>query len=172
MKHKILLLMLCCFMPCQIFAESAANSQQIAERILKKFMAIEKQTIDYKKKTFILNKNIITALYQGNVIKKIIIETENEIGTTQDNFYLDNNELILCRSITSNMSLGADGKLSKAKKSDKQYLLYQAGELVKPSSNLQINQKYLDLGIAKRNLLIETLAKAFIADSNQIESAI
>lgn len=159
-NKKLFFLILICFLPCQLLAEQAPAPQQIAAQILKKFMAIEKQSADYKQRKVRLNKTLITAWYKANDIKKIIIESETKIGTMQDNFYLDNNELILCRSITKTLILEADGKLSKDKKVDKQYLLYQSGELVKPST--QINQKYLELGIAKRNLLIETLAKAFI----------
>ena len=119
MKHKIFIFILVSFLPCQLLAEQSSEPQQVAAQILKKFMAIEKQSSDYKRRKFILNKTLITAWYEANNIKKIIIETESEIGAVQDNFYLDKNELILCRSITNTFSLGADGQLSKDKKIDK-----------------------------------------------------
>ncbi len=162
MNKKIIIFLMSFLLSCQLMAGQRSEPQQIAAKILNKFMAIEKQVANYKKKNLSLNKTLITVWYQDNNIKKVLIESENEMGNMQDNYYLDENELILCRSITNNFSLEADGKLSKEKKIDKQYLLYQSGELVKPSSSPQINNKYLELGIAKRTLLIETLAIAFI----------
>jgi uncharacterized protein YukJ len=163
MQRKLLIYFIICFLPCQLLAEQSIQSEKIAAKILKKFMLIEKHRAEYKKKKASLNKTIITVWYKVDNIKKIIVETKSEIGTSQDNFYLDNNKLILCRSITKSLLLGNSGKMLNDAKIDKQYLLYQNGELVKPRSSRQINQKYLELGIAKRNLLIETLAKIFIS---------
>lgn len=162
MKYKIFIFLLVSLLPCHLLAAKVSPSQEVAAQILKKFMTIEKHSHDYKQRKLSLNKTLIRMWYEDSNIKKVLIETKDELGTTQDNFYFDKNALILCRSITNNFSLGADGKLSKEKKLDKQYLLYKAGELVKPSSSPNINQHYLDLGIAKRNLLIEILAQAFI----------
>lgn len=139
------------------------EEQNETNYILNQFVTIEKNQVEYAVQTKKLSdESQITVWSKDGSIKQVIINAKSPVAKSEDHFYFDEQKLILCRSITESFKISATGELSEKAETEKHYLLYKKGELIKPNVSGNINQTYIDLGMEKRNLLIQSLAQAFI----------
>lgn len=166
LKKCVLLFALCLSLCSSVLYANEAK----ANWILQKFMQVEKNLASFNKQIIeIPNQSSeggsLEVYRQGSTLKKVVITSYGEMGKSEDNYYFETNELILCRSISEQYQLTNEGKISDKKQIVKQYYLFDQGSLVKPNANEQFNQQYSSQGRAKRNMLIYFLNLALNAKS-------
>lgn len=143
-----------------IEAVGSRSPQEEADVILKTFMKIEKN----KSKIIIKNKDlqdgtVLSYWFKNGRLQKLIAYSKDEFGNSEDHYYFDDGALILCRAIRNYYPLDDKGQQSNELKTEKFFLLYKQGELIKPDQNAQNHQSYIDLGIEKRHALIDYFAQ-------------
>ena len=149
--------LLVCLLP---FSVVIASPQEEANAILKTFVAIEKSKNELNIKNKTLSDGTMISFWSNkSQLKKLVIQSKDEFGKTADHYYFESGALILCRSIHDYYPLDAKGQQSSELKTDKHFLLYKQAELIKPNADAPSNQAYVDLGIEKRNTLINYLTK-------------
>ncbi len=166
LKKCVLIFVLCLSLSNGVLYADEAKSNWI----LQNFMQVEKNIASFNKQTIEIPSRSseggsLEVYRQGSTLKKVVITSYGEMGKSEDNYYFETNELILCRSISEQYQLTNEGKISDKKQTVKQYYLFEQGSLVKPNASEKINQQYSSQGRAKRTMVLYVVNLGLISKS-------
>ncbi len=137
--------------------------EEEANAILQTFLTIEKNKLQMTEKNKVLNNGTkLTYWVKNGKLQKLIANSKDEFGDSEDHYYFDEGALILCRAIRHYYPLDEKGQQSSELKTAKFFLLYKQGDLIKPDPNASNHQSYMSLGLDKRHLLIEYFSQAIV----------
>ena len=121
-------------------ADISSASQQQVNKILGQFVAIEKNKTSFLIRSKIIDSDNKLELWsKDGMLKQVIIHSKNMLGHSEDHYYFNEQQLILCRSIIEALPLEASGQLGEKATVEKHYLLYQNAELINPSAQGAVN---------------------------------
>lgn len=148
------------FITCSTYG-ATHTPQQDADIILKKFIATEKHKSQMLIKQKKLEEGIeLTYWIKNGRLQKLVANSSDEFGSSEDHYYFDDGVLILCRAIRNYYPLDEKGQQSTELKTAKHFLLYRQGELIKPDPNAPNHQSYVDMGLEKQQALIAYFVQA------------